>query len=371
MPTQRSYTAGSDSIETACSQLDRFIEGLLEQVTDLVDTITREQQDTFASVTALTLRQHTHASKHAIKRLSSRIPFIRRAQENKTLLSPVQWLPSELLSYIFVLAVPDLWLRAPSGGMALPFALVCSRWRAIALSTPQLWSHIAISSRQPWDEERRTTIRSRQDSDTLMSIANAYIARSAGAPLTVVYATHWVDLCYQRRVIDHQQRLNVCKRLLQESARWKAVKLECSMECFDCWTRVPFPGLESLNFGAVEDSVDGYNLISFFSDAPLRRLTVRGNILPPQRSVQWPTAWRLSHLHLADVSTCHIVEALAAFAPHLEDVEVRNNASSSTSRTACPFSTLPKLHTLEISGSAMPAIRLQAPALKRLVLSDG
>ncbi|KAL1673497.1 hypothetical protein EV122DRAFT_222499, partial [Schizophyllum commune] len=67
--------------------------------------------------------------------------------------SPVQCLPPELLSYIFVLAVPDLWFKAPSGGMALPFASVCSEWRALALSTPQLWSYIAISSRQPWDEE--------------------------------------------------------------------------------------------------------------------------------------------------------------------------------------------------------------------------
>ncbi|KAL1718058.1 hypothetical protein EV715DRAFT_201772 [Schizophyllum commune] len=225
---------------------------------------------------ALTLREHTYAPEHAIERLlSCTIPLNHRVQENKILLSPIRCLPPELLSFIFVLAVPDLWFRAPSGGMTLPFAAVCSRWRAVALSTPQLWSYIAISSRQPWDEERRTTIRSRQDNDTLMSIANAYIARSAGAPLTVVYATHLVDLWYQRRKIDHLQRLNVCKRLLQESARWKSAKMECSIDCFSCLTRVPFPLLESLDFGAVEDSLDGNNMISFFSEAPLRRLTIR------------------------------------------------------------------------------------------------
>ncbi|KAL1657858.1 hypothetical protein GGF50DRAFT_38425, partial [Schizophyllum commune] len=98
------------------------------------------------SATASTLRQHTRVLQHAIEWLSSRIPPLnRRVQEIKSLLSPIQCLPPELLSRIFLLAVPDIWYRAPSGGMTLPFASVCSRWRAVALSMPQLWSSITIS----------------------------------------------------------------------------------------------------------------------------------------------------------------------------------------------------------------------------------
>lgn len=57
-------------------------------------------------------------------------------------------LPTELLSKIFIHAIP---LPAGKGGirdgykLAVALAAVCSRWRSIAIVTPELWSSILIS----------------------------------------------------------------------------------------------------------------------------------------------------------------------------------------------------------------------------------
>ncbi|KAI4521029.1 hypothetical protein K525DRAFT_202291, partial [Schizophyllum commune Loenen D] len=63
----------------------------------------------------------------------------RQIDANKAVLSPVQRLPTELLSNIFVMSTPDKWYEASSGTIALPCAAVSRAWRSVALQTSQLW----------------------------------------------------------------------------------------------------------------------------------------------------------------------------------------------------------------------------------------
>jgi hypothetical protein len=56
-------------------------------------------------------------------------------------ISPIQCLPTEILSDIFMHSRSSDY---PDQGAALLFAQICSRWRAIALSMPWLWSRLRV-----------------------------------------------------------------------------------------------------------------------------------------------------------------------------------------------------------------------------------
>ncbi|KAI4521781.1 hypothetical protein K525DRAFT_200365 [Schizophyllum commune Loenen D] len=62
------------------------------------------------------------------------------------LLAPCRKLPSELLSEIFLLALPDSWDDAAAGLRRLNVAHVCLSWRRIALSTSRIWTTLRFFS---------------------------------------------------------------------------------------------------------------------------------------------------------------------------------------------------------------------------------
>ena len=67
--------------------------------------------------------------------------------------SPIQRLPSELLSFIFVIGVCGV-----DGGdslMVSTLMLVCRYWADVALSTPALWSSISVSTHESLDKAQR------------------------------------------------------------------------------------------------------------------------------------------------------------------------------------------------------------------------
>ncbi|TRM64058.1 hypothetical protein BD626DRAFT_493622 [Schizophyllum amplum] len=54
-------------------------------------------------------------------------------------------LPSEILSELFLHALPDHWPSALAGRRPLYLAQVCRHWREVAHQTPQIWSTITIN----------------------------------------------------------------------------------------------------------------------------------------------------------------------------------------------------------------------------------
>ncbi|TRM66826.1 hypothetical protein BD626DRAFT_165026 [Schizophyllum amplum] len=61
------------------------------------------------------------------------------------LLSPYRRLPTEILSEIFLLALPNRWEVSYTGQRKLNFVGVCRRWRDVALKTPRLWSTLRFN----------------------------------------------------------------------------------------------------------------------------------------------------------------------------------------------------------------------------------
>ncbi|KAL1736566.1 hypothetical protein EV714DRAFT_279154 [Schizophyllum commune] len=95
---------------------------------------------------------------HALRQLeqqidnSARETFGERIQEqlvlHDALLAPWRRLPLELLSAIFLLAVPDGWedMYAGKRNWKLRFIRVCYQWRRIARSIPHLWSTLRFDN---------------------------------------------------------------------------------------------------------------------------------------------------------------------------------------------------------------------------------
>lgn len=104
-----------------------------------------------------------------------------RIRNHSTKLVPINLLPPEILSHIFVLANPThdvctgklLATNKPPKSTCLDAILgVCAYWRRQALSTPLLWSHIDLVVAGPWKQRFQARAESR-------------IRRSNGTPLEV------------------------------------------------------------------------------------------------------------------------------------------------------------------------------------------
>jgi hypothetical protein len=93
---------------------------------------------------------HLSCVKKAIRYLKRELSLIEEARSwRSSMLSPVRLVPDEVLSDIFAIAA------STSGSMSNPFHLhalprvisqVCSRWRAVALSTPDVWFRVQLDA---------------------------------------------------------------------------------------------------------------------------------------------------------------------------------------------------------------------------------
>lgn len=84
--------------------------------------------------------------------LLQRARFAERIEAYKSTLSPIRRLPPEILAEIFILCYASHTFRLPpsmnSNPSATPLTLIhtCSRWRAIALGLPRLWTDVTLAS---------------------------------------------------------------------------------------------------------------------------------------------------------------------------------------------------------------------------------
>ncbi|KAJ6580827.1 hypothetical protein B0H19DRAFT_894028, partial [Mycena capillaripes] len=80
---------------------------------------------------------------------TDRVSLLNYRTRNNAILSPLRRIPTELLSEIFQWTLPSLndqWMRNRLDMADSPWVLtrISSRWRAVSLSTPSLWSRITI-----------------------------------------------------------------------------------------------------------------------------------------------------------------------------------------------------------------------------------
>ncbi|KAI5900309.1 uncharacterized protein SCHCODRAFT_02526144 [Schizophyllum commune H4-8] len=178
------------------------------------------------------------------------------------LLSPCRRLHPEIISLIFLLAVPDDWEEAYVGRRSLNFARVCHPWREIALTTSRLWSKLRFDALTNWQTFREEP-----------SLLAAELERTAQVSLDIDlqmrygYATLWPD----HPTADELWEIDDAWRILcAQSHRWERATLDClPVHIYESMGRRLFPALNNLSFRVDERSNTAIQLpLHSFRHAP-------------------------------------------------------------------------------------------------------
>lgn len=130
-----------------------------------------------------------------------------RIFKNKARISPVKFLPTEILQHIFKACLPnDRYITPHTRSAPLLLCQICRRWTAIAEATPELWSSINVQDWGVWTAALYTAMVAR------------WLAASNTRPLAISVVCHqkwdWFhqyDLAQSklfRLLISHSARLH-------------------------------------------------------------------------------------------------------------------------------------------------------------------
>ncbi|ESK88365.1 hypothetical protein Moror_14798 [Moniliophthora roreri MCA 2997] len=171
----------------------------------------------------------------------------------RSVLSPVQRMPTEMLSSIFAFCCEKNELSSPRRLPVMSLSMVCARWRDIVLSTPWLWSKLDV------DFEPSYALPSRNKILSMAQITQLFMQRSQNAPLT------WSLDYYHIAPI-----LPVLRPLLQNSERWRSISLYVDESLIDepAFTSISgrIPMLERLKLYTGDDIRHGQ--LDMFAVAP-------------------------------------------------------------------------------------------------------
>ncbi|KAF7376850.1 hypothetical protein MSAN_00102500 [Mycena sanguinolenta] len=106
-------------------------------------------------------------------------------EAHKALLSPVRRLPLDIIQELFVACLPTHRNCVMSASEApLLLGRICSSWRAILLSTPQLWSsmHVVEPLRSP-DDPTSSSLEAKVA--RRLEITHTWLGRSGQCPLSI------------------------------------------------------------------------------------------------------------------------------------------------------------------------------------------
>ncbi|KAL1682354.1 hypothetical protein EV122DRAFT_274466 [Schizophyllum commune] len=146
-----SKRAGPGKEESACEQRqDRAIEEARNVANVALHRTPFVPDDACARVIkqkAQELRQLEGEADLMMMSIYAKLNALRRQIAiHNALTSPCRRVPPEILSEIFLLAVPQQWKSQYVGQRTLNFARVCHSWRRIALATPRLWTTLRFAT---------------------------------------------------------------------------------------------------------------------------------------------------------------------------------------------------------------------------------
>ncbi|KAF9060534.1 hypothetical protein BDP27DRAFT_1407072 [Rhodocollybia butyracea] len=168
------------------------------------------------------------------------------------LLSPMRKLPNEILLHIFQLVCAENilqchpWLLQENSTTAkitapviaslpaMAISSVCSRWRALALSTSGLWANLTVTT--------HTTTNGAAIFSGFTDTVNRYLTRSGASPLRLALTI---------RGFDNAAEVPALIQLIEHARRWKTFKYKgyYSLTQPSIATRVRFPLLAELDSG--------------------------------------------------------------------------------------------------------------------------
>lgn len=132
------------------------------------------------------------------------------AETHKGFVSALRRIPSEILSQIFILALPDFPFALTRNAAPLIFDRVCRRWKDVSRRTSALWSYI--------------TLELRNDRKSLdLSAASVCLSRAGNQPLSIALgAGPWAKLSPMLMDPGHP----AIALLAAHCERWHAVSLQ-------------------------------------------------------------------------------------------------------------------------------------------------
>ncbi|KAF7328050.1 F-box domain-containing protein [Mycena kentingensis (nom. inval.)] len=215
---------------------------------------------------------------------------------------PAETLPPELLSLIFrFMRYEDAYRLELPRCSPQPLLAVCRAWRQVALTSSELWAHVAVNIATP---------RLPLPTD-LYERLNDWLARAGERPLCVTIRGPSVDDAF---AIDHFEPL-----LRRFSPQLKQLVLqnmsEDDIDVVDSWPQLSFPILEDadLHIFHREDPDGMFDMERLLSDAPSLRTYKLTNIDPAEK---WP--WpNLTHLTLRGRTWVHYCAAALSHLPLL------------------------------------------------------
>ncbi|KAJ7122342.1 hypothetical protein C8R44DRAFT_876636 [Mycena epipterygia] len=234
-----------------------------------------------------------------------------------SIIYPVLTLPPEITSEIFHHCIRN-FARGP-----LRVASVYKAWRAVALTTPALWS-------QFWAP---TSLKADRN---LPNLLQCWLPRARSLPLTLKYI--------RLGQFSHDAILAI---LARHSSQWKSLDLNAHFQpiIFPVDSiRAPLSSLKNLKINVHRWPADSPTCITAFLDAPQLRDVHLAKLSLSQISLPWI---QLSHLDLCGQSLAQILEILQQTL-NLEGLNVYVDHWVSQSVTLSPCSML-HLHSLKIS----------------------
>ncbi|KAJ7154228.1 hypothetical protein C8R46DRAFT_1227834 [Mycena filopes] len=271
-------------------------------------------------------------------------------------------LPLETLAEIFLHSLPyDEFIIADLSSAPLVLCQVCQRWREVALSTPRLWSSLALEMQLA--KKRKGYVELYQD----------WLSRARSTPLSLALLDADDDDAAPGNVIPLLQTVarlspqwqNVDVDLGVAVARF--LKFSSGKHCID----PVFPLLENLSIAGHTTTALSDLSISFCNAPKLRAIVAP--VYHTVRAMRFPWA-QITTVRTGDILLGHCLEILGN-APRLVSCtfEVRDDGS------ALPTSiiSLPDLESLTLAGMlVLDAGRIplavlaciQTPALKNLTL---
>ncbi|KAJ7177303.1 hypothetical protein C8R43DRAFT_1118305 [Mycena crocata] len=222
----------------------------------------------------------------------------RRITALSSLLAPIRRLPPEIVSSIFI----DPYLHrlneqsssAFVGRGADPIMQVSFHWRAVALSTPQLWSTFAISL---------------AGNERVARLLAIYLERSKGCALSV-------KICAR-----HAIHSGMLQALLDNCERWVSLHLEIDPDdyCLFLPARNRLPRLEKLSLHSNTTRISTTEITDVFEEAPrLRRVEV---LIPahcqlPKLPLTQITTLSVSAANIDLAEKCLNLRILSCTSPH-------------------------------------------------------
>lgn len=212
-----------------------------------------------------------------------------RVRLDRALLARWRRLPRELLSEIFVLALPDKWTDSGAWRRGINFAEVCHAWREVALFTPRLWARFVAEAVSGVPPQKHTA-----------TMEN--LKRSAQVPLELWVGTFpWWD----EPPLDTEGiwRAPLWDAVSAQSHRWQRATIKrIPLAAFDSQPGLSFRTLRYLDVALLaRQDQQRFNLpLSFFANAPTLHTLTISYIRTPALGVRvaLPSSWRLQVLDI-------------------------------------------------------------------------